>query len=146
MRIFFLHIIVTKLGGLNVRDQSRSRPRTSITSRLTFENGQDYPSCRDQLFFFSVETLSRRDFCQDCRDTSRLSRFVEIVKICWDLSRRSRDLSRCSWDLSRNLDEKIQKSMHFSIKIETNCRETPKFSDLDEFLIETFWSGHWCRD
>ncbi len=24
--------------------------------------------------------------------------------------------------------------MHFSIEIETNCRETPKFSDLDEFL------------
>ncbi len=24
--------------------------------------------------------------------------------------------------------------MHFSIEIETNCRETPKFSDLDKFL------------
>jgi hypothetical protein len=39
-----------------------------------------------------------------------------------------------SLDKLRNLDEKIQKSMHFSMEIETNCQETPKFSDLDEFL------------
>jgi hypothetical protein len=39
-----------------------------------------------------------------------------------------------SLDKLRNLNKKMQKSMHFSIKIETNCRETPKFSDLDEFL------------
>jgi hypothetical protein len=34
----------------------------------------------------------------------------------------------------RNLDEKIQKSTHFSVEIETNCQETPKISDLDKFL------------
>ncbi len=109
----------SKLGGLDVRDQSRSR--TSIASSLTFENGRDYPSRRDQLFFFSVEISKIETF------QSRLCRvkiFVEIVET----------QSRCSRDLSRNLDEKIQKSMHFSIEIETNCRETPKFSDLDEFL------------
>ncbi len=39
-----------------------------------------------------------------------------------------------SLDGLRNLNEKIQKSTHFSIKIETNCRETPKFSDLNKFL------------
>jgi hypothetical protein len=39
-----------------------------------------------------------------------------------------------SLDGLRNLDKKIQKSTHFSIEIETNCRETPKFSDLDEIL------------
>ena len=37
----------TNPGGLDSRDQSRSR--TSIVSRLTFENGRDYPSRRDQL-------------------------------------------------------------------------------------------------
>ncbi len=129
-------------GGLDVRDQSRSRSRTSITSRLTFENGRDYPSRLDQLFFFSrsrflKSRLFSRDFVAS-RFLSRLSRFVKIVEICQDLSRRSQDLSRCSRDLSRNLDEKIQKSMRFSIKIETNCRETPKFSDLDEFLDRDF--------
>jgi hypothetical protein len=39
-----------------------------------------------------------------------------------------------SLDGLRNLDEKILKSTHFSIEIETNCREMPKFSDLDEIL------------
>ena len=28
----------------------------------------------------------------------------------------------------------MQKSTHFSVEIETNCRETPKISDLDEFF------------
>ncbi len=65
-------------------------------------------------------------------ELSRLSRFVKIcqdaVKICRDAVEICREIS------TRNLDEKIQKSMHFSIEIETNCREMPKFSDLDEFL------------
>ncbi len=131
---------IHKLGGLDVRDQPRSRLRTSIASRLTFENGQDYPSRRDQLFFSRSRFLKLRLFSRDfvaSRFLLRLSRHIEIVKIveiCRDLSRRSWDLSRCSRDLSRNLNKKTQKSMHFSIEIETNCRETPKFSDLDEFL------------
>ena len=39
-----------KHGGLDSRDQSRSR--TSFVSRLTFLICQDYPSRRDRLFFF----------------------------------------------------------------------------------------------
>jgi hypothetical protein len=141
------------------------------TVKTNRDRDRDCPSCRDQFlkpveifstveidfYFISVEIFIIETFqsrlCRveifveivethrDCRDLSRLLRFVEI---CRDLSRRSRDLSRCSRDLSRNLDEKIQKSMHFSIEIETNCQETPKFSDLDKFSIsiETFWSGH----
>ncbi len=46
-----------------------------------------------------------------------------------------------SLDRLRNLKEKMQKSAHFSIKIETNCQEMPTFSDPDVFL-ETFRSGH----
>jgi len=110
-----------------------------------------------KLRFFS------RDF-DASRFLSRLSRHVEIVEICRDASRFLRflrfvemqsrfveTLSRfveksrhCralvslkmlkSLDGLRNLNEKIQKSTHFSIEIETNCRETPKFSDLDEIL------------
>ena len=91
------------------------------------------------FFFFSVEIFKIETF------QSRLCRvkiFVKIVEICRDLLRHRRDLSRCSRDLSRNLDKKIQKSMHFSIEIETNCWETPKFSDLDEFL-DLDWDFLW---
>ncbi len=76
-----------KLGGLDVRDQSRSRSRTSIASKLTFENRQDYPSRRDRLLFylgqdfknqdFSVEIYLCQDIYRDCRDKSRLSRQIE---------------------------------------------------------------------
>ncbi len=41
-----LHVYF-KLGSFDVRDQSRSRSRTS-----TFENGRDYPSRRDRLLFY----------------------------------------------------------------------------------------------
>ena len=72
---------------------------------------------------FKIETFQSRL----CR-VEIFVKIVEIVEICRDLSR----FVKICRDLSRNLDEKIQKSMHFSI--ETNCRETPKFSDLDKFL------------
>jgi hypothetical protein len=88
--------------------------------------------------------LPSQDFCRDCWDASRLSRFV---KTHWDLSRNINIIEK-SWhhqdlltlkmmkslDGLRNLDKKMQKSTHFLISIETNCRETPKFSHLDEFL------------
>ncbi len=98
-------------------------------------------------FFFLVEVFKIETF------QSRLWRiemFVEIVETrqdCQDLSRRVKIVKKSQhcqglWSLKmmksldklRNLDEKIQKSMHFSMEIETNCQETPKFSDLDEFL------------
>jgi hypothetical protein len=85
-------------------------------------------NCRDQLFFSWSRFFSWD--CWDCQDASRFLRFVEAYWV-W------------KWCLDRltNLNEKIQKSTHFSIKIETNCRETPKFSDLDrDFLIWTLMS------
>jgi hypothetical protein len=50
---YFEHL--TKVGGLDSQDQLRSRSRMSFVSRLTFENRRECPSCRDQLFFFSVK-------------------------------------------------------------------------------------------
>ncbi len=92
---------LSKVGGLDGRDQSRSRSRTSIVSRLTFENRRDYPSCRDQLFFISVEIFkieifqSRFNFVEifieiveihrDYRDKSRLSRHFEIYQHFWEI-------------------------------------------------------------
>jgi hypothetical protein len=65
--------VMCKLGGLDGRDQSRSR--TSFVSRLTFENRWDYPSRRDQLLKVSrsrvlIEILTKIEIlghkpCQD---------------------------------------------------------------------------------
>ncbi len=55
----FIHF---KHGGLDSRDQSRSRSRTSFVSRLTFENRRECPSYWDQLFFFSVEIFKIETF------------------------------------------------------------------------------------
>jgi hypothetical protein len=120
--------------------------RFSRRSRSTFFSSVE---------IFKIETFQSRlwrvkivktcqDFCRDCRDASRLSRFVEMhrdcqdaVKICREISTLSRPFESEndeSLDGLRNLDKKIQKSTHLSIKIKTNCQETPKFSDLDEFL------------
>ncbi len=78
-----------KPGGLDSRDQSRSRSRFLDLSRPTFENCQECPLCWDQLFF-SVEIFKIKIF------QSRfifVEIFIEIVKInqnSWDLSRLSR--------------------------------------------------------
>ncbi len=82
-------------GGLDSRDQSRSR--TSFVSRPVFKTCQDFLDGRDRLLFylgrdfynrdFLVETWLCRDFRQDCRDKSRLSRFLRFVKTFRDLSR-----------------------------------------------------------
>jgi hypothetical protein len=91
--------------------------------------------CRVMNFVEIVETH---------RDCWNLSRRIEIQQICWDASRfveksqHYRDLLMVkmmeSLDGLRNLDRKMQKSTHLSIKIETNCPETQKFYNLDEFL------------
>jgi hypothetical protein len=83
----------TKVGGLNSRDQSRSRSRMSFVSRPTFENRRECPSCRDQLFFYWSRFLKSRLFNRDLagsRFLSRLSRFLRFsrfVETFWDLSR-----------------------------------------------------------
>ncbi len=85
--------ILIKVGGLDSRDQSRSRSRTSFVSRLTFENCRDYPSCRGQNFLssveiFKIETFQSRLGCveiietyRDYRDKSRKQCFFQIIEI-----------------------------------------------------------------
>ncbi len=87
----------SKHGGLDSRDQSRSRSRTSLASRPVFKTCQDFLDGRDQLLFylgqdflnrdFSIETWLCRDFYRDRRDKSRLSRFLRFVETFRDLSR-----------------------------------------------------------
>ncbi len=161
----------TKVGGLNSWDQSGSRSRTSIVSRLTFENRQGYPSCQDQLFLSRSRFLKSRFFSWDfdaSRFLSRLSRRVEIVKICRDASRHCRDLlrnldivekSRHCWGLLslkmmkslnglRNLDEKIQNPRTSRSRWRQTVEKCQNFQILTKFSIsiDIFWSGHWCRD
>ena len=108
-------------------------------------------------FFFSVEIFKIETFqsrlwrvkifveiarpvqiVEICQDASRLSRVVETQSRFVEKSRHCRGLLSLKMMKSlngfRNLEEKIQKSTHFSIEIETNCREMMKFSDLDKFL------------
>ncbi len=143
--------------GLDSRDQSRSRSRMSFVLRLAFLKCQDFLDGRDWLCFSWSKFFKLRFFNWDLslsRYLSRLSRRIEIVEICQDALRLSRFVEMQSrfvekswhcWGLLspkmmkslnglRNLDKKIQKSTHFSIEIETNCWEMPKFSDLDKFL------------
>ena len=91
--------------------------------------------CRVEIFVEIVKT------CRDCQD---LLRRVKIFEICRDAVEICREISTLSRPFESENDEKsrrIEKSRRentkihaLSIKIETNCRETQKFSDLDKFL------------
>ena len=71
----FRELKISKLGGLDGRDQSRSRSRTSFVSRLTFENRRDCPSRWDQLLKVSRSRVSIEILTK-----------IEILghKPCWD--------------------------------------------------------------
>jgi hypothetical protein len=137
----------SKPGGLDSRDESRSRLRFLDLSRQTFKTCQDFLDGRDKLFFvlvliFKIETFQLR-LCL-------VKIFVKIVEIvetnqdCQDLSRRieiCQEISTFSvwkwWKVLMNWEistRNIQKSTYFSIEIETNCREMTKFPCLDKFL------------
>ncbi len=119
-------------GGLDSRDQLRSRSRTSFTSRLTFENRRECPSCWDQLFFSQSRFLSRLSRRVETR-WDRLDRQISTWKVstAWEISTRKYKNQRTS---RSRLRQTIEKRRNFQIS--TN------FS----ISIETFWSGHWCRD
>ncbi len=138
--IVIIWLVLSKPGGLDSRDQSRLR--TSLVSRPTFLKCPDFLNGRDQLFFSQSRFLLR------------LSR---RVKICWDAVKICRQIWHCQGLLSlkmmksldglRNLDEKIQKSTHFSrLRQTVEKRQNFLISTNFSFSIETFWSGHWCRD
>jgi hypothetical protein len=105
---FIVWLILYKVGGLDGRDQSRSRSRTSMVSRLTFENCRDYPSCRDQLFFLSrLRFLKLRFFNWDLtlsRYLLRSSRYIETIETnrdYWDFLRFI-EISWQFWEIFTN--------------------------------------------
>jgi hypothetical protein len=143
--------VKSKPGDLDSWDQLRSRSRLSfvlrpelfIVSRLSIMSRPD--------FFSWLKFLKSRRFSRDFVASRFLLRLLRFVETHQDLSK----FVETHPDLSRNLDiietfwvwkwwkvltnweistRKCKKSTHFSIKIKTSCRETPKFSDLDEFL------------
>ncbi len=74
---------LTNPGGLDSRDQSRSRSRTSLASRLTFLKCRDFLDCRDRLSAsVEIESLDRDK--NKNQDKQRLYS-IEIVKICRDV-------------------------------------------------------------
>ena len=119
---------------------------------------------RPEFFFvveiFKIETFSR-DFVES-RFLSRLSRRIEIVKICQEALR----FVKICQDTLRF----VKKSWHYWVwkwwKVLTNweiltrkCKNpctsrltlrhtVKKCQNLINFLIsiQNFWSGHWCRD
>ncbi len=137
-----------KPGGLDSWDQSRSR--TSLVLRPTFLKCQDFLDGRDQLFFFSVEIFQIETF------QSRLWRvkiFDEIVEICQDASRLSRFVETFwVWKWWKVVTDWEISTKKYKNPSTSQSRQTVKkcqnFQILTNFLIsiETFWSGHWCRD
>ncbi len=95
-----------------------------------------------------------QDFCRDCQDASRLSRFV---KTHWGLSRFVETQSRFtkkSWHCRDLLSLKMMKSLDGLRNLNEKCKNplsswrvsTISTNFLISISIETFWSGHWCRD
>jgi hypothetical protein len=72
-------------------------------SRLTFENGRDYPSRQDQFFYLG------RDFYRDRRDKSRLSRQSKIFEIFegngdfFEINRDFVEINRDFFSLDRDI-------------------------------------------
>jgi hypothetical protein len=99
--------IFCKPGGLDSPDQSRLRSRLSFMLRSNFIKCQDYPSCQhqnfSQLWFLKLRFFSR-DFVVS-RFLSRLSRRIEIVKLCQDTLR----FVKICQDASRF----VEKSWHY---------------------------------
>ncbi len=95
--IALLHIyfFIEKInpGGLDSQDQLRSRLRTSIMSRLTFENCQDYPSRRDQFFLFRSRFLKLILFIRDLDVSRFLSKSLQLVQII-EINRDNHDFLR----------------------------------------------------
>jgi len=94
-------------------------------STVETNRDREHPSCRDQLFFlgqdfynqdFSVKTLTRRDFCQDCQDALRLSRFVETRQDCRDLW-RNLDIVKSFESENDEKSQRIEKSRRENTKI-----------------------------
>ncbi len=102
-----------------------------------------------------------RDFYK-LRFLSRLSRFVETGQDFQDLLRRSQDLSRnldivkafwvwkwwkvlTDWEIPTR---KYKNPRTSRLRSRQTVEKRQNFQILTNFsiLIETFWSGHWCRD
>ncbi len=117
--------------------------RLSITSRLTF--------------FFSVEIYLRRDIYQDCRDKSRLLRFIETFKIYQEFSRFLdiietflRLQAQKSWQIEKSRSRNVitltnsRSRSRQTVEICQKCHVSKDFSVLIK-TFWTFWTFRTCR-
>ncbi len=155
--IFILRVFY-KPGGLDSRDQSRSRSGFLDLSRPTFKNCRECPSYRDQLFFssvkiFKIETFQSRLGCveinRDCQDFWDL---LILFDIYWEISTLSRLFEvlqdQKSWQIEKSCLRNVIKLTNSpsrsrqTVKICQKCHVSTNFS----ISIKTFGTGRWCRD
>ncbi len=154
---------IVSLGGLNSRDESRSRNLNLL--RQTFKTCWDFLDCRDKLFFVSVKMFKMETFqsrlClveifveivktnQDCWRKSRLSRQIKIFQEILTLWRhfeyendeKSQQIEKSSQEICKNPSISQLRSRP-TVKKWQNFQVSMNFS----FLIETYGSRHWCQD
>jgi hypothetical protein len=118
----------SKVGGLDSRDQSRSR--TSIVSWLTFENRRDYPSCQDQLFYLGRVI---KIFVEICRDA---------VEICQEISTLSRPFESENDEKYRRIEKSWQENTKIHALID---RDRDKLSRNAKVFISRQISQSWSR-
>ena len=112
-----------KVGGLDSRDQSRSRSRMSFLSRLTFLKCRDFLDGRDRPFFlgwdFKIETFQSRLGCVKIFiETVKIFKIyqdflylLQLFKIYWDISTLSRLFEVLKDQKSRQIDKSRSRNM-----------------------------------
>ncbi len=146
---------ISKVGGLNSRDQSRSRSRFLDTSRLTFESVEIYLDGRDQLLKVSrsrvsieistkIEILGHkpcRDFVFWTVETSLDSR-----DRFFKLSRKSR-LSRPALCQCRDRDKSRPPSLIISDSAGRNGYQYEMHPpSLRRSLLKVSWTKTFCKE
>jgi len=124
-----------KVGGLDSRDQLRSRSRTSFMSILTFENRRECPSCRDQLLKVSrsrdlIEILTKIEILghKPCRDFVfwTVENVLYVETNFWKPSRMS-IMSRSTYENRRDRESRSRP-----------CRDKSRPPSLHNFKNQNF--------
>ncbi len=147
---------IYKHGGLDSRDQSRSRSRTSSVLRLTFSRSRFLKS-RFIFVEIFIKIVEKNRDCRDCWDLSRLfkiyqdistlSRLFEVLQDqkCLQIEKsQSRNVIKLTNSWSRNVIKltNSRSRLRQTVEICQKCHVSTDFS----VSVETFRTGRWCRD
>jgi len=113
-------------------------------SRPTFLKCRDFLDGRDQLFFFLVKIFKIETFQLRLWGVEIFVEIVETRQDCWDLSRRSRDLSRPFESENDEKSRRIEKSQWENTKIHALLdRDQDKLSRHSKIFRS--WQISWSR-